>query len=68
MRNWEKFAEACYDQNSARELKACLFREEADEADCKEWNITPQEWRAGIISAIQMMFDDLAEWQKKQEV
>lgn len=59
MRNWEKFAKACYEQNSAGELKACLFRDEADETDCKQWNITPNEWRCAIGEAISRKIDEV---------
>ncbi len=45
------FAEACYNSNSFNEIKYCKT-EEADECDCKNWNITPDEWREHQIMAI----------------
>lgn len=45
------FAAACYDMNSAAELKAMLAGA-VDANDCTEWNITPAEWREQIELAI----------------
>ena len=45
------FAEACYDMNTLKELKAALTQD-ADESDMKEWNLTEQEWREQIELAI----------------
>jgi hypothetical protein len=56
--NWINFADACYEMNDYGELKACLFME-ADENDCKEWNITKEEWHKAIRKAIRMKREDI---------
>lgn len=45
------FAAACYDSNTVAELEAAL-RGPVDENDCKEWNITPEQWREQIQLAL----------------
>jgi hypothetical protein len=51
------FAEACYNQNSIAELINAL-RGEPDEADCKEWNMSRQDWRDAIADALSVRLDD----------
>ena len=45
------FAAACYDTNTAAELEAAL-RGPANEQDCAEWCITPEEWREAVADAL----------------
>ena len=45
------FAAACYDTNTAAELEAAL-RGPANEQDCAEWGITPEEWREAVEEAL----------------
>lgn len=45
------FAAACFDQNSVAELEQALAGK-ADTADCAEWNLTPEQWRAEIELAL----------------
>lgn len=53
------FAEACYNQNSVDELRACLLGKEADLTDCKEWGISATEWREAIQKALDAKLLDL---------
>lgn len=46
------FAEACFNQNSVQELRACLKMKSADKTDCETWRITPTQWRAAIKQAL----------------
>ena len=46
------FAVACFDTNFYFELKAMLKERAADKTDCKNWKITPTEWRESIRSAL----------------
>lgn len=45
------FAEACYEQNSISELRAALYRD-ADQSDCEQWGLTPEQWREQIALAL----------------
>ena len=45
------FAAACYDTNTAAELEAAL-RGPANERDCAEWGIAPEEWREAVEAAL----------------
>lgn len=45
------FAAACYDRNTAAELEAAL-QGPANEQDCAEWGISPEEWRDQIALAL----------------
>lgn len=47
----KEFAIACYDTNSIEDLELSLLNDEADETDCKTWNITSDEWFRAIIAA-----------------
>ena len=51
------FAEACYNQNTIKELKEAR-KEEADETDMKEWGLNETEWREQIELAIAAMEED----------
>jgi hypothetical protein len=51
IRQWERFAEACYDQNTVEELLQALHAP-ADGDDCREWGITTHEWRHAIAAAL----------------
>lgn len=53
------FAEACYDQNSLKELKEALTGE-ADETDMKTWGLTEAQWREAIEVAIIAMEHNLS--------
>ena len=49
------FAEACYDNNTVEDLTAIAIAAKGgfvDETDCKNWNITPDEWLAAICLAV----------------
>jgi hypothetical protein len=48
---WARFAEACYNQNTVDELLSALHSP-ADEDDCREWGITPSEWKQAIVDAL----------------
>ena len=50
-RNAAAFAAACSDTNTREELVQALLGP-ADMTDCKEWNITPAQWRASIAAAL----------------
>ena len=58
------FAEACFDQNTCRELVEALLQKSADKTDCKTWNITPTEWRKEMATALLSKIEDLKENQK----
>jgi hypothetical protein len=45
------FSEACFNQNSENELREAL-KHGADETDCRNWNITPEQWRGALESAL----------------
>ena len=45
------FAAACYDTNTAAELESAL-QGPANEQDCAEWGITPEEWFNQIALAL----------------
>lgn len=47
-----KFRDACYDTNTAQELREALTLPEADATDLREWDITPDEWRDAIKDAL----------------
>lgn len=46
------FTEACIDDNSIRELIDAMARPAADAGDCREWGLTPTQWRSCIQSAL----------------
>ncbi len=50
--NLTGFAEACYNDNTYNELKN-VKTDEPDEHGMREWEITPSEWRAAQIEAIE---------------
>jgi len=60
------FAAACYD-NSVEELAAITIavknganvEDVADDTDCKNWDITPEQWFAGINAALAAKEADL---------
>jgi len=52
------FAAACYEQNSVCELIDALTGPSADPLDCKEWRITPTQWRAAIEMALLARIED----------
>lgn len=54
-----EFAEACYDQNSIKELAKMLERISADKTDLKIWGITATEWRNGIKQALKEKVEEL---------
>jgi len=47
------FAEACFDTNSVQELIEALLEQSADKEDCKQWGITPIQWRESIKRALE---------------
>jgi hypothetical protein len=51
MSNMIYFAEACYDQNSLKELKFSLTGA-ADETDMLIWGLTEAEWREALKIAV----------------
>lgn len=53
------FAAACYDQNSVEELQDALARNQCDE-DMAAWDLTADEWRAGIALALAAKLEDAA--------
>lgn len=52
------FAAACYNDNSIAELIESLALPQADETDCDNWDITPDEWWASIASALAWLILD----------
>ena len=46
------FADACH-TNALDELETALRQRAADATDCREWDITPTEWRAAIRTALE---------------
>lgn len=63
----KNFAAACYDNNSVEELAAITIavknganvEDVADGTDCKNWDITPEQWFAGIKAALEAKEADL---------
>ena len=55
------FAASCFNDNSYNELINALLLKKADETDCKNWNITPTEWRKSKAEALKQKieFNDL---------
>jgi hypothetical protein len=53
----KEFADACYDQNSIKELQDAIAGK-ADTADMKEWGISAREWRAAIADALSRKLSD----------
>ena len=51
--NLEGFAGACYDMNTVEDLVEALQQRAADKTDCKNWNITPAQWRRAIKEALE---------------
>ncbi|MFA5385417.1 MAG: hypothetical protein WC364_12315 [Eubacteriales bacterium] len=47
------FAEACFNDNSLDELIEGLKMRAADETDCKNWGITPTQWRSSLEEALE---------------
>lgn len=56
------FAVACYDTNAIHELQAPHAPADADPADCREWEITPDEWSAAIEAALNERLSDGGEF------
>lgn len=53
-RHWlDGFAEACFNDNSIDDLVEALHMEAADTTDCKNWQITPSQWRKAIEEALE---------------
>ena len=52
------FAAACYDSNSIEEIRAALAQSKADATDCREWGITPAEWREQLQQALEAKLAD----------
>jgi hypothetical protein len=46
------FSEACFNMNTDEELIDALVGRKADTGDCKEWNLTPTQWREAIADAL----------------
>jgi hypothetical protein len=53
------FAAACYDQKSIEDLIEALSMKRADKSECKNWNLTPTEWRAEIELALKAKINTL---------
>lgn len=47
----DSYAAWCYDHYSLRELRS-TFEGDADSAACRQWRLTPREWRTQIEMAI----------------
>ena len=47
------FAEACFNDNSIDDLVEALRMRSADKTDCKNWEITPSQWRKSIKEALE---------------
>lgn len=47
------FAEACFNDNSLDELIDGIKMRAADKTDCKNWGITPTQWRSSIKDALE---------------
>lgn len=56
--NERKFAIACIEMNSVEELTELHTPDDADEIDCKEWDISPQEWSNAVEAARLDMIDE----------
>ena len=50
------FADACIDMNTADELIEALH-DGPDEDDCRTWQITADEWRAAVATALRDGFE-----------
>jgi len=55
------FGEACYNDNSIPELLDALKLRAADKTDCRTWEITPTQWRSGIVEALEERAFDFEE-------
>ena len=53
------FAAACYNDNTIDDLIDALNESAADKTDCKNWGITPTEWRSQITLSLKAMIEDL---------
>lgn len=51
MENWEKFRDACIEENSIEELEEA-HKGESDCVDCKIWDITHAQWDRAIVGAL----------------
>lgn len=51
--NLNGFAEACYDDGNFEELVTALDYE-GDATDCKNWDISAQEWKESIKQALEV--------------
>ena len=49
----EGFAEACVNGNSIMELITAIESRSSDKIDCRNWQITPTQWRAAIREALE---------------
>lgn len=58
--NLNGFAEACYNTNSVSELEEARAGN-ADRTDCAAWNITPEQWRAEILLALETAMADFVD-------
>jgi len=47
------FAKACYETNSLAELDTPHAPADADDSDCADWGITPEEWSQALEVALQ---------------
>lgn len=47
-----KFAAACFNENSTDELIDALLQEKADKYDLETWKISPVQWRLDIAEAL----------------
>ena len=57
--NVKDFAIACYENNSLAELETITPTSVADETDCKEWDLTQEEWRIAVASAYSEKLEDM---------
>jgi hypothetical protein len=46
------FAHACIEQNTLEELREARLYGPADEADCRVWGLTPEQWKQQLEQAI----------------
>lgn len=58
----EGFAEACYDTNTFEDLISALESRTADKGDCKQWNLTPTQWRYAIGQALRTKINTLSDY------
>ena len=61
--NMKKFAIACVETNTDAELMEgmvdiCKDDNHYDAADCKAWDISPEEWRQAISLAAEQKYTD----------